>query len=78
MLLDILAIQISSVAFKSTFNTRGRVISDYRTSLSTLIHEALLCIQDWVRTSTNPIIDNVDDVLKDDDIALDKKNLQSL
>nr|KAJ0222771.1 hypothetical protein LSAT_V11C200098720 [Lactuca sativa] len=68
---DILAIQISSVASKSAFSTCGRVVSEYRTSLSTLIVEALLCTQDWVRKSTNPIIDNVDDILKDDDIALE-------
>nr|KAJ0188429.1 hypothetical protein LSAT_V11C900474920 [Lactuca sativa] len=51
---DILAIQISSVASEFAFSTCGRV-----TSLSTLIVEALLCTQDWVRKSTNPIIDNV-------------------
>nr|KAJ0213085.1 hypothetical protein LSAT_V11C400206790 [Lactuca sativa] len=39
--------------------------------LLTLIVEALLCTQDWLRKSTNPIIDNVDDILNDDDIALE-------
>nr|KAJ0197933.1 hypothetical protein LSAT_V11C700376070 [Lactuca sativa] len=70
---DILAIQISSVASESAFSTCGRVVSEYRTSLSTLIVEALLCTQDWVRKSTNAIINNVDDILNDDDIALGKK-----
>nr|KAJ0227194.1 hypothetical protein LSAT_V11C100010100 [Lactuca sativa] len=68
---DILAIQISSVASESAFSTCGRVIIEYRTSLSTSIVEALLCTQDWVRKSTNLIIDNVDEILNDDDIALE-------
>nr|KAJ0223320.1 hypothetical protein LSAT_V11C200077880 [Lactuca sativa] len=70
---DILAIQISSLVSESALNTCGRVVSEYRTSLSMLIVEAFLCTQDWVRKSTNPIIDNVDDILMDDDIALGKK-----
>ena len=70
MLLDILAIQISTVASESAFSTSGRVLNEYRTSLSTLIVEALVCTQDWVRKSRKPIIDDIDDILKDDDIAL--------
>ena len=70
MLLDILAIQISPVASESAFSTSGRVLNEYRTSLSTLIVEALVCTQDWVRKSRKPIIDDIDDILKDDDIAL--------
>nr|KAJ0188963.1 hypothetical protein LSAT_V11C800452830 [Lactuca sativa] len=58
---DILAIQISSMASESAFSTCGRVVSEYQTSLSTLIVEALLCNQDWVRKSINLIIDNIDD-----------------
>nr|KAJ0221455.1 hypothetical protein LSAT_V11C200090060 [Lactuca sativa] len=46
---DILAIQISSVASESAVSTCGRVVSEYHTSLSTLIVEGLLCTQDWVR-----------------------------
>ena len=38
-----------------------------------MIVEALLCTQDWVIKFTNPIVDNVDDILNDDDIALGKK-----
>ena len=70
MLLDILAIQISTVASESAFSTSGRVLNEYRNSLSTLIVEVLLCTQDWVRKSRKPIIDDIDDILKDDDIAL--------
>nr|KAJ0188543.1 hypothetical protein LSAT_V11C900497280 [Lactuca sativa] len=62
-----------SVAFDFAFTTCGRVVSQYRTSLLTLIVEVLLCTQDWVRKSTNLIIDNVDDILIDHDISLGKK-----
>lgn len=72
MLLDILAIQISTVASESAFSTSGRVLDPYRTSLSTSIVEALICTQDWVRKSRKPIVDDVDDILKDDDIAIGK------
>ncbi|KAJ9557436.1 LOW QUALITY PROTEIN: hypothetical protein OSB04_012050 [Centaurea solstitialis] len=68
---DILAIQISTVASESAFSTSGRVLNEYRTSLSMLIVEALVCTQDWVRKSRKPIIDDIDDILNDDDIALE-------
>lgn len=66
---DILAIQISTVASESAFSTSGRVLDSYRTNLSTSIVEALVCTQDWVRKSRKPIVDDIDDILKDDDIA---------
>ncbi|KAJ0513752.1 putative HAT dimerization domain, ribonuclease H-like superfamily, hAT-like transposase, RNase-H [Helianthus annuus] len=68
---DILAIQISTVASESAFSTSGRVLDAYRTRLSTNIVEALVCTQDWVRKSRNPIVDDVNDILKDDDIAIE-------
>ncbi|MFS7921777.1 putative HAT dimerization domain, ribonuclease H-like superfamily [Helianthus anomalus] len=68
---DILAIQISTVASESAFSTGGRVLDAYRTRLSTNIVEALICTQDWVRKSRKPILEDVDDILKDDDIAIE-------
>lgn len=68
-MLDILGIQISTVASESAFSTSGRVLDPYRTRLSTPIVEALICTQDWVRKSRKPIFDDVDDILNDDDIA---------
>ncbi|KAK1417386.1 hypothetical protein QVD17_26513 [Tagetes erecta] len=68
---DILAIQISTVASESAFSTSGRVLEPYRTRLSTKIVEALVCTQDWVRKSKKPIVDDIDDILNDDDIALE-------
>ncbi|KAJ9536380.1 hypothetical protein OSB04_un000440, partial [Centaurea solstitialis] len=51
-------------------NTSGRVLDPYRSNLSPPIVEALICTQDWVRKSRKPIIDDIDDILKDDDIAI--------
>ena len=70
LLTDILAIQISTVASESTFSTGRRVITDYRFNLSTVIVEALICTQDWMRKSRKPIVDNVEDMLNDDEVAL--------
>ncbi|KAJ3696442.1 hypothetical protein LUZ61_000147 [Rhynchospora tenuis] len=48
---DILAVPISTVASESAFSTSGRVISQWRSSLSDDTIEALLCVQDWLRAS---------------------------
>ncbi|CAI9260082.1 unnamed protein product [Lactuca saligna] len=70
---DILGMQISTVASESTFSNGRRVITDYRTNLSVVIVEALICTQDWLRKSSLPIYDydEVHDVLADDDLAID-------
>ncbi|XP_054816897.1 zinc finger BED domain-containing protein DAYSLEEPER-like [Prosopis cineraria] len=47
---DLLAIPISTVAFESTFSTRGRAIDDYRSSSSHKMTEALICAQNWLVT----------------------------
>ncbi|CAI9286515.1 unnamed protein product [Lactuca saligna] len=67
---DILGIQISTVASESAFSTRRRVLTDSRANLSNVIVEALLCTQDCVRKSRKPIIDNVDNILNDDEVAM--------
>ncbi|GKC14291.1 hypothetical protein Tco_1011073 [Tanacetum coccineum] len=40
-----------------------------RTNLSYAVVEALICTNDWVRKSKKAIIDNIDDLLNDDDVA---------
>ncbi|KAJ1704209.1 hypothetical protein LUZ63_003988 [Rhynchospora breviuscula] len=50
---DILAVPISTVASESAFSTSGRILSPARSSLNDESIEALLCGQDWLRTSIN-------------------------
>nr|KAJ0215329.1 hypothetical protein LSAT_V11C300149280 [Lactuca sativa] len=66
---DILGLQISTVASEATFSTSGRIWDQYRTNLSANIVEALVCTRYWVRKSRKPIVDNIDEILKDDKVA---------
>jgi hypothetical protein len=49
---DVLAIPITSVASESAFSTSGRILDDFRTSLTPFMLEALVCTQDWLRRTT--------------------------
>jgi hypothetical protein len=48
---DVLAIPISSVASESAFSTSGRILDDFRSSLTPFMLEAIVCAQDWLRWS---------------------------
>nr|KAJ0202299.1 hypothetical protein LSAT_V11C600329310 [Lactuca sativa] len=58
---DILTIPVSTVASESAFSTGGRVLDSFRTSLTPRMVEALVCAQDWLRSSRKPIV--IDDIL---------------
>ncbi|KAJ9551947.1 hypothetical protein OSB04_015992 [Centaurea solstitialis] len=47
----VLAMPISTVASESAFSTGGRVIDKCRSSLNPKTAEALICTQDWIRSS---------------------------
>lgn len=44
-----LAIPISSVASESAFSTTGCILDDFRSSLTPVMLEVLVCAQDWLR-----------------------------
>ena len=48
---DVLAIPASTVPSESAFSTGGRVVSDYRSSLTPTTVEALICLQDWFKAA---------------------------
>ena len=48
---DILSVPASTVASESAFSTGSRVISDYRSRLTSKTVDGLICLQDWMRPS---------------------------
>jgi len=49
---DVLAIPVSTVASESAFSTSGRILDDFRTSLTPFMVEALVCAQGWLWRAT--------------------------
>lgn len=62
---DALAIPISTVASESAFSTSGRILDDFRTSLTPFMVEVLVCTQDWLRHGTPPsIAEHIEELTK--------------
>ncbi|CAI0548980.1 unnamed protein product [Linum tenue] len=58
---DILVVPISTVASESAFSTGGRVLDSFRTSLSPEVVEALICCEDWIRSSDSELVADGED-----------------
>ena len=46
---DVLAVPISTIAFELVFSIRGRILDPFRSSLSPLMVQNLVCAQDWLQ-----------------------------
>ena len=46
---DVLAVPVSTVASMSAFSTGGRILNPFRSSLSPLMVQNLVCAQDWLQ-----------------------------
>ena len=52
---DMMAIQVSTVAFESAFSRAGRIIDPYRNHLDPEIVQALICTKNWVHAARKGI-----------------------
>ncbi|KAL0795830.1 hypothetical protein Bca101_067207 [Brassica carinata] len=80
-LLNVLAVQISSVASKSAFSTSGRILDPYRSSLTPYMIEALICTLQWMLSSnqSQPLVANLTQMLEEVDVLShwDSRNSQA-
>ncbi|XP_052118519.1 zinc finger BED domain-containing protein RICESLEEPER 2-like [Arachis duranensis] len=53
--MDILAMPVSTIASEPASSTRGRMLNQYRSSLTPKIVEVLICAQNWFRANSLPI-----------------------
>lgn len=51
----IFIISITIVAFESSFNVGGHVLSDYKIFISPITLDALVCSRNWIRDSYRPL-----------------------
>ncbi|XP_072054757.1 zinc finger BED domain-containing protein RICESLEEPER 3-like [Arachis hypogaea] len=56
---DVLAMPVSTVASESAFSTGGRVLNNYRSFLTLMTAEALICTQNWLRNSLKLVLEEL-------------------
>lgn len=61
---DLLAIPISTVASESAFSSGGRILDDFRSSLTPTMVERLICANDWIRSEYISVEENTEELYK--------------
>uniref|UniRef100_A0A803MBZ5 Uncharacterized protein n=1 Tax=Chenopodium quinoa TaxID=63459 RepID=A0A803MBZ5_CHEQI len=54
---DVVDVPVTTVAYESAFNTSGRVLDQFRSSLTPRVVEGPVCAQNWLRASPFPCIE---------------------
>lgn len=78
---DVLAVQLSTIAFESAFSIGGRILDSFRSSLSVKMVEALICSKNWLMSKEKePIalreyMDEVQALEESEQVAPDKSCL---
>ena len=68
---DVLAVPVSTVASESAFSTSGRILNEFRTSLTPFMVQALVCTKDWLRGAITIDIEEDEEEL----LILEKGNI---
>ena len=68
---DVLAVPVSTVVSETAFSTSGRILNEFRTSLTPFMVQALVCAQDWLRGSITINIEEDEEEL----LRLEKGNI---
>ncbi|KAJ0771535.1 putative HAT dimerization domain, ribonuclease H-like superfamily, hAT-like transposase, RNase-H [Helianthus annuus] len=64
---DIFGIPITTVAFESAFSAGGRILDDYRSSLSKDMVELLVCGSDWLKAGSKATIKTLEQSAKEEE-----------
>ena len=61
---DVFAIPVSTVASESTFSMGGRILDQYRSSLTPKLVECLICTKNWIRGTPLKLEENFEELKK--------------